>query len=99
MILLFPYTSHHLTDEHWDSLGPNGPFLCNLFHNQSQQLTQIQTANNTLEDHALEAQGDVTDAATKATSAVAQAILTNMPSGSHLSISTNAPEPESFNGS
>jgi len=52
------------TEEYWESLGPNGLFLCELFHNQSQQLAQLQMANNVLEDHAPEAQGDVTDAAT-----------------------------------
>ena len=55
-------------------------------------------ANNVLEDHALEAQGDVTDAATKATSSVAQVILTNMPAmtGSH---SLRNAKPECFDGS
>src|SRR5882724_8359599 len=48
--------SHHLTEEYWESLGPSGPFLCELFHNQSQQLAQLQTANNVLKGHALEAQ-------------------------------------------
>jgi len=55
--------SHHLTEEYWESLGCNSPFLHELFHNQSQQLTQLQTANNSLEDHALEAKSNVTDAA------------------------------------
>jgi len=49
----------HLTDEYWELLGPNGPFLHELFHNQSQQLTQVQTANNALEDHTMEAQTNV----------------------------------------
>jgi len=40
--------SHHLTEEYWDSLGPKSLFLHELFYNQSQQLTQLQMANNTL---------------------------------------------------
>jgi len=57
--------------------------------------------NNVLEDHALEAQGDVTNAATKAVSSIAQAILTNIPvaTGSCLSRNTRPAEPESFDGS
>jgi len=47
-------------------------FLLKLFHNQSRQLAQLQMANNALKDHALEAQSDVTDAATKAASSIAQ---------------------------
>jgi len=94
-------TMSHLTEESCESLGPNGQFLCELFNNQSQQLAQLQTANNIFKDHTMEAQGDVTDAAAKATSSVAQVILTNMPAmtGSHLSRSTKAAELESFNGS
>ena len=94
--------SHHLTDEYWESLGPNrtnSPFLCELFHTQSQQLTQLQTANNALEDHTMEAQTNVLDAVAKAVSAVAQAILTNMLTGSHLSRGARAAELESFDGS
>ena len=75
--------SHHLTEEYWESLGPNGPFLCELFHTQSQQLTQLQTTNNTLEDHAIEAQTDVLAVESKAVSSIAQAILMNMPTRSH----------------
>ena len=89
--------SHHLTEEYWELLGPNGLFLFEPFHNQSQQLTQHQMANNAFEDCALEAQGNVTDTATKATFSIAQVILTNMPAptGSHLS--RNA-KPEIFEG-
>ena len=47
----------------------------------------------------MQAQYDVTDAAMKATLAVAQAILGNTPVVSHLSWSTKAAEPESFDGS
>ena len=77
--------SHHLTEEYWESLGPNGPSLHELFHNQSQQLAQLQIDNNALEDHSLEAQSDITDTATKVVSSIAQVILTNLPAttGSH----------------
>ena len=92
--------SHLLMEEYWELLGPNGPFLCKLFHNQSQQLAQLQMANNVLKDHALEAQSDVTDAAEKVMSSVAQAILTNMPAtlGSHSLRSAKVAKLESFNG-
>ena len=92
--------SHHLTEEYW-LLGPNGLFLCKLFHNQSQQLAQLQMVNNTLKDHALEAQGDVTNAAAKAMSSIAQAILTNMPAmmGSHSLRNARAAKLESFDRS
>jgi len=56
--------------------------------------------NNASEDQALEAQSDITDAAAKAASSVAQAILTNMPAtmGNHLWRSAKVTEPESFDG-
>ena len=85
--------SHCLTEEYWESLGPNGLFLCELFHTQSQQLTQLQTPNNSLKDHAIEAQTDILDAAAKAMSAVVQVILMNMPTGSHFPRGTRAAEP------
>jgi len=88
--------SHQLTDKYWESLGPNGPFLCELFHNQSQQLAQLQTTNNTLHDRTLEAQSDIMDTVTKAASAIAQAILTNTPTRSHLPRGVKAADPEYF---
>ena len=88
-----------ITNKYWESLGPNGPFLHELFHNQSQQLTQVQTANNALEDHTMEAQTNILDAVAKTMLTVAQAILTNMPTGSHSSRGARAAEPESFDGS
>src|SRR5882724_5639879 len=57
--LLPMYDTHHVPPPHgriWESLGPNSPFLCELFHNQSQKLAQLQITNNVLEDCALEAQ-------------------------------------------
>jgi len=90
---------HHLTNEYWESPGPNGLFLPKLFHNQSQQLAQLQTVNNALEDCAIEAQTNVSDAVAKATSTVAQAILMNMPTGSHLSRGARAAVLEIFDGS
>src|SRR5882672_2506487 len=91
--------SHHLTEEYWESLGPNGPFLCELFNTQSQQVAQLQSVNNILKDHAMDAQTDVSDAAAKVMSAVVQEILTNIEMGSHVPRGTRAGEPESFNGS
>ena len=44
----------------------------------------------------MEAQTNVLDAVVKAMLAVAQAILMNMPTGSHLSRGAQAAEPESF---
>jgi len=41
--------SHQLPDEYWESLGPNGLFLHELFHNQSQLVKQLQVANNDLQ--------------------------------------------------
>jgi len=67
--------SHHLTDDFWESLGPFVPFLHELFHNQAQQLVQLQMANSALEDCALEAQSNTMDAATKAMPSIAQAIF------------------------
>ena len=88
-----------LTKEYWESIGPNGPFLCKIFNNQSQQLSQLQTANNALEDCGMEAQTDILDAVAKAVSATVQAILTNMPTGSHSSRGARAAKLESFDGS
>src|SRR5467141_1063090 len=91
--------SHCLTEEYWELLGPNSPFLRELFHTQSQQLTQLQTANNALKDHTIEAQTNISDAAAKATLAIAQAILMNMLTGSHSSRGTIETKPERFDGS
>src|SRR5882672_4851455 len=91
--------SHQLTEEYWESLGPNGPFLREILHSQSQQLTQLQATNNALEDRAMDAQTDVSDAAAKAALAVAQAILSNMPTMSHSPRGAKAAEPETFNRS
>jgi len=60
--------SHCLTEEYWESLGPNGPFLHELFNTQSQQLAQLQSANNVLKtSHGL--QTNISDAAAKPASA------------------------------
>jgi len=55
--------------------------------------------NNALHDQTLEAQSDITDAATKATSALEQAILTNIPTRSHSSRGIKAANLECFDGS
>jgi len=43
------------------------PFLCQLFHNQSQLSQQLQVTNNALENQVMDAQDDVSNAATRAT--------------------------------
>jgi len=75
------------------------PSYVNSSTNQSQQLTQLQMTKNALHNQTLEAQSDIMDAATKAASAVVQAILTNIPTGSHLSRCVKVVNPECFDGS
>src|SRR5712664_3381492 len=91
--------SHQLTEEYWELLGPNGPFLRKILHSQSQQLAQLQATNNALEDRAMDAQTDVSDAAAKAASAVVQAILLNVPTPSHSPRGAKAAKPETFDRS
>src|SRR5882724_8890971 len=88
--------SHKLPDEYWDSLGPNGPFLHEPFHNQSQLVIQLQAANNDLQTQMLDASDDVANAASQATSAVARTILTN---AQVLMRNAKAADPETFDGS
>src|SRR5882724_10812413 len=93
--------SHQLPDEYWESLGPNSPFLRELFHNQSQLVMQLQVANNDLQTRVMDAPDDVANAASQAMSAVARTILTNMqaPTGGQSSRNAKAAVPEAFNGS
>jgi len=63
--------SHQLPDEYWDSLGPNGPFLPEIFHNQSQLVAQLQATNNDLQIQMLDAPDDVANVASQAALAVA----------------------------
>ena len=91
--------SHCLTEEYWESLGPNGLFLHELFNTQSQQLSQLQSANSILKDHAMDTQTNISDAAAKAMSAISQAIPMNMSMGSQLPRGARAAELESFDGS
>ena len=63
--------SHQLTDKYWESLGPNGPFLCELFHNQLQLVVQLQVANNNLQTWVMDALEDIANVASQAMSAVA----------------------------
>ena len=89
--------SHQLTDKFWESLGPQGLFLCKLFHKQSQLIVQLQTVNNALVDHAMETQDNVLDAAAKAKSSVVQATLSNVSMGGHSSLwGARAAKPEAF---
>src|SRR5882724_11626413 len=88
--------SHQLPDEYWDLLGPNGPFLHELFHNQSQLVTQLQVANNNLQTWMLDTPDDVANAASQAASAVAWMILTNVQAltGGQPTRNTKAASPE-----
>src|SRR5882724_177344 len=96
-----PAMSHQLPDEYWDSLGLNGPFLCKLFHNQSQLVAQLQATNNNLQNQVMDAPDDVANAASQATLAVACTILTSMQTsaGGHLTRNAKAFDPEHFDGS
>src|SRR5882724_2372068 len=96
-----PAMSHQLLDKYWDSLGPNGPFLCELFHNQSQLVTQLQVANNDLQTRVMDAADNVANAASQAASAVACTILTSMQTsgGGQLTRNAKASDPEPFDRS
>ena len=90
--------SHQLPDKYWELLGPNSPFLCELFHNQSQLVTQLQAANNDLQTWVMDAPDDVANVASQAMLAVAQTILTNIqvPTGGQLTRNAKAADPETF---
>src|SRR5882724_7639478 len=93
--------SHQLPDEYWESLGPNGPFLCELCHNQSQLVMQLQVANNDLQTQVMDAPDDIANPASQSTSAVARTILTNVqaPTGGQSLRNTKAADPEAFDRS
>jgi len=93
--------SHQLPDKYWDSLGPNGPFLWENFHNQSQLVTQLQATNNDLQTRVMDAPENVANAASQATLAVAHTILTSaqMLTRGHLTRNTKASDPEPFDRS
>jgi len=93
--------SHQLPDEYWDTLGPKGPFLHELFHNQSQLVTQLQAANNDLQTWMLDTPDDVANVDSQAASAVARMILTNVqaPTGGQLMRNAKAANPETFDRS
>src|SRR5882724_4222583 len=55
--------SHQLPDKYWELLGPNSPFLHELFHNQLQLVMQLQAANNTLQTWMMDSPDDVANAA------------------------------------
>jgi len=73
--------------------------LHELFHKQSQLLQQLQDANNTLKTQVMVSQDDVSNAVTRAMSTVVQTILTNIPTGGHLTRSAKVAKLESFDGS
>src|SRR5882724_10462674 len=93
--------SHQLPDEYLESLGPNSPFLHELFHNQWQLVVQLQVANNDLQTWVMDAPDDVANAASQAVLAVARTILTNVqaPTGGQSSRNAKAANPEAFDGS
>src|SRR5882724_5868934 len=93
--------SHQLPDEYWDSLGPNGPFLHELFHNQPQVVAQLQATNNDLQTQVMDAPDDVANVASQAASAVAHTILTSMQTSARGQPTRNAKasDPEPFDGS
>src|SRR5882724_8467693 len=93
--------SHQLPDKYWESLGPNGLFLHELFHNQSQLVTQLQVAINDLQTRVMDAPDNIANAASQAALAVARTILTNMqaPAGGQSSRNAKAADPEAFDGS
>ena len=93
--------SHQLPDKHWDSLGPNGPFLCEVFHNQSQQIAQFQVTNNNLKTWMLDALDYIANVASQAALAVARMIFTNVqaPAGGQPMRNAKAADPEIFDRS
>jgi len=93
--------SHQLPDEYWDLLGTNGPFLHEIFHNQSQLVMQLQVTNNNLQTWMLDALDDVANVASQAALAVAQMILTNIqtPAGGQSTRNAKVADPETFDGS
>ena len=93
--------SHQLPDEYWDSLGLNGPFLCELFQNQSQLVTQLQATNNDLQTQVMDAPDDIANVASQAALAVACTILTSTQTlaGGHPTRNAKASDPEPFDGS
>src|SRR5882724_6279085 len=93
--------SHQLPDEYWESLGPNSPFLHELFHNQLQLVMQLQAANNKLQTRVMDTPDDVANVASQAVLAVAQTILTNthVPTGGQSLRNAKAANPEAFNRS
>jgi len=99
----YPQTtmSHQLPDDSWDSLGPNGAFLHELFHKQPQLVTQLQASNNGLQTWMLDALDYIANTASQAAMAVAGTILTNIQvlTGGQLTRNAKAANPETFDRS
>src|SRR5882724_8573454 len=93
--------SHQLPDKYWDSLGLNGPFLCELFHNQSQLITQLQVTNSNLQTQVMDTPDNVANVASQAALAVAHTILTSMQTSARGQLTRNAKasDPEPFDRS
>src|SRR5882724_4592156 len=91
--------SHQLPDEYWESLGPNGLFLRELFHNQLQLVAQLQATNNDLQTRVMDAPDDIANAASQVALAVACTILTSTQMSGQPTRNAKASDPEPFNGS
>jgi len=71
-------STYHVTPASHQALGlarTQWPLLHEGFHSQSQLIQKLQEANNALENHIVDSPSDITNAAAKATSSVAQAIF------------------------
>ena len=67
--------SDQLPDAYWDSLGENAAFLRAFLANQSQQLQHIQLHNQELQNHLINTQNNLANAASVAAVAAAQQII------------------------
>ena len=79
----------------------NGPFLCELFHNQLQLVAQLQVTNNDLQTRVMDASDDIANVASQVASTVAHTILTSMQmsAGAQPTRNTKASDPEPFDRS
>ena len=88
--------SDQLPDAYWDSLGENAAFLRAFLANQSQQLQHIQLHNQELQNHLINTQNNLPNAASVAAVAAAQQIIIPTTSSSNRPI--KAADPEKFSG-
>ena len=71
--------AEQLPEAYWDSLGETGPFLRSLLAGQTQQLQQPQLHNQELQNHPINTQNNLVDAASAAAVQAAQQIVTPIP--------------------